>query len=94
MEDWIQLALGQGGALIVMIWGGRIGFKFLTKMIDNQEERAKDQEAKSDLKNKRFDKLHESTLAHISSNTRAVENLSDKIEDQVKLCEMKKVSNG
>lgn len=84
MEDWVQLALGQGGALVVMILVSWKGFKFLTDMIEKQEKR-------SDLKSKKFDELHESTLSHIGAHTEAVKNLSNEIKRHVTICEMRKI---
>ena len=82
MDQWIQLALGQGGALVIMIWGARIGFKFLTGMIDKQEKR-------SALKSERFNDLHESTLEHISAHTEAVKELTKEIQSK-NFCRIKK----
>ena len=89
MEPWIQLILGQGGALVVLIFVSVKGFKFLTAMIEKQEEKSEKQEQKSDAKNKRFDELHESTLHHIAAHTESVKNLTSKIDGQLDFCKIK-----
>jgi hypothetical protein len=71
--DWIQLALGQGGSLIILLVISKAGFKYFANQLDIREiERHKREE--------KFTELHISTLDHIHALTEEVKGLSDNIK--------------
>ncbi len=83
--DWISSELitaimGPGGAILAIVVAGKIGFTFLTRLLEKQDEKYQKQVD-------RLDKLHVRTLEHMhdqtlatSLQTETLKNLSEKIQ--------------
>ena len=64
----MQLALGQGGSIIILLYIGKTSATYLTGMIDKQE-------VKDEKRSKRYDELHVYTLEHINASTNEIKAL-------------------
>ena len=69
MPEWMQLALGQFGALVIMIIGAKIGFTFLKDLLDEQKLLNTEQRELNAKQSDRYDELHTSTIEAIHANT-------------------------